>query len=61
MVVCRFEGEWRGDKKNGQGIMYFNGGDVFEGEWNNGHKHGRGVYRFANGDLYEGYIEEDKK
>lgn len=40
--------------RHGQGICYFQNGDVYFGEWNNDVFNGKGTYIFASGERYEG-------
>lgn len=55
-----YEGEWMGDRPNGQGSLTMKDkGEEYSGEFLNQKKHGRGLYKFANGDVYEGGWKED--
>jgi hypothetical protein len=56
-----YAGEYRNDKRNGQGkYSYFNG-DKYIGGWKDGEKNGHGTYTFANGDKYVGEWKDGKK
>ena len=49
-----YVGEWKADKKHGEGRMAFKDGAVYDGSWRHHKRHGRGVYRYVNGDSYVG-------
>ena len=59
-----YVGEWKDDKKNGQGKYIYgkgNGeGDKYEGEWKDDKKHGKGKYIWSNGDKFVGEFKDDK-
>lgn len=55
-----YNGQWKQDKRDGHGTLFFNGG-VFEGQWLRGGAHGEGKVRFKNGDTFEGHYAENKK
>jgi len=46
-LIWRWTGEWKNDKKEGEGRYTYVNGDVYSGEWVNGRKHGYGTYIFA--------------
>ena len=46
-----YEGEYKGDKKEGRGTCHYASGNVYEGEWKRGEREGRGTYRYADGDV----------
>jgi hypothetical protein len=50
---CKYDGEWKDEKKNGKGVYKFANGGKYEGEWKDGNKHGKGIYISANGDKYD--------
>ena len=56
-----YEGEWKDDKFDGYGVMYWKNSDFYKGEWKKGLKEGKGIYNFCNGDTYEGDFKNDKK
>ena len=56
-----FEGSWRGDVPDGQGVINFVTGGKYSGRMANGQRHGRGTYRFANGDVYDGEHSHDMR
>ena len=39
----KYVGEWRNDKMNGLGIMYYTNGTVYDGMWEDNMKHGKGL------------------
>ena len=50
-------GEWKADKKDGQGVYRFKEGDgysEYDGEWVAGKQEGRGEHTLANDDVYDG-------
>jgi mono/diheme cytochrome c family protein/uncharacterized OB-fold protein len=60
-----YEGEILNDKKHGQGVTTWGGGqwkgDRYEGQYKDNKMNGKGVYISANGDRYEGEWKDDKK
>jgi len=52
----RYEGEWKGDGRNGTGktVPGRMGDPIFEGTWENGNPCGVGVLTWPSGDRYEG-------
>ena len=57
----RYEGEYRDDKKHGQGTYTWADGTRYEGEYRDDKKHGQGTYTWADGTRYEGEYRDDKK
>jgi len=54
-------GELREGKRNGHGLYYYVGGDIYSGYWKNSKREGRGVYTWKNGRKYEGeYIQDSR-
>ena len=49
------------DKKNGDGIYYYDNGDKFEGKFIMGVATGKGNYYYNDGSEYEGEYVNDKK
>lgn len=47
--VGRYHGNYKDDRRHGQGVYYYDNGDIYDGEWRKGRKEGRGTYVFANG------------
>jgi len=52
--LCRYEGEWTKDKKNGKGTCYFPDKSVYEGCFANDLFEGYGKYSWPNNDIYIG-------
>jgi len=52
--LCRYEGEWVKDKKNGRGNCYFSDNSVYEGSFVNDLFEGHGKYSWPNNDIYIG-------
>ena len=57
----KYEGDWKDDKKNGQGTYIFPDGEKYEGEFNDDNFNGQGTYTFPDGEKYEGDWKDDKK
>ena len=55
-----YVGEWRNNKKNGQGKMTYKDGSVYYGHWKDDKRHGQDCkMTWTNGTIYEGDFEED--
>jgi hypothetical protein len=52
--LCRYEGEWVKDKKNGRGNCYFPDKSLYEGCFVNDLFEGYGKYSWPNNDIYIG-------
>ncbi len=50
----RYVGEFRDNKRSGQGTLTFANGDKFVGQWSDGKENGQGTYTFSDGDKYVG-------
>ncbi|MCL2061972.1 MAG: TIR domain-containing protein [Firmicutes bacterium] len=57
----RYEGEFLGKKKHGQGKFYFTNGDRYEGEFKDDRTNGQGKYFWVDGNRYEGEFKNDIK
>ena len=57
----QYDGEWKNDKKHGQGTKYFANNDRYEGQWNENKRHGKGTHTYANGDMYENLKRKKSK
>jgi hypothetical protein len=53
----RYEGNFNGGFRNGQGTYYWKEGDKYIGEWTEGHLTGMGTYYFNSGTSKFGYWE----
>lgn len=50
----RYEGNWLGDERHGQGTYIYASGGSYRGGWAEGWMHGLGCYTSVNGARYEG-------
>jgi hypothetical protein len=62
----RYEGEFRDDYRDGQGIYVWGdktpwAGDRYEGEYQRDLRHGWGVFQWGSGDRYEGAWQNDMR
>jgi hypothetical protein len=57
----KYVGEYRDDKRHGQGTSTYAKGDKYVGEFRDDKKHGQGIYSFANGDKYVGEFRDNKR
>ena len=59
----KYVGEWKDDKRHGQGTFTWGPGDFYGdqyvGEWKDNLFHGQGTYTFANGDKYVGEFKDN--
>ena len=53
-------GEWKNDKKEGQGDYHWADGDVYKGQWKNSKREGQGTQTFASGKVKTGQWKDDK-
>jgi len=53
----RYEGEFRGGKRHGQGTLVLSNGEKFVGEFNDDQINGKGTYHLLNGQTVEGQWE----
>ena len=59
--ALEYRGEFRNDKRNGQGVAIYGDGESYEGEWRDNKRHGEGTYRYRDGAVYVGGYVDDKK
>ncbi len=61
----KYVGEWKDDKRHGQGINTWGEGpnkdDKYVGEWKDEKQNGQGTYTWANGDKYVGEYKDGKR
>ena len=57
----RYVGEYKSNKKHGQGVYTAANGDSYSGEFKDGTYNGIGTYRFANGSIYSGEFKDGKR
>ncbi|CAE7834237.1 PIP5K4 [Symbiodinium necroappetens] len=56
----KYTGQWKGDKRDGNGLQEWPDGARFDGQWRNGLAEGFGKFIHADGDVYEGQWKDDK-
>ena len=56
----KYVGEFRDDKRSGQGTHTFPSGQKYVGEHRDDKKHGQGTYTFPDGEKYVGAFRDDK-
>ena len=54
-------GEWKDDKRHGQGTYTWVDGEKYVGEYKDNKRHGQGTYIWANGSKYVGEYKDDKR
>ena len=54
-------GEWKNDKRNGQGYFTTPDGETYVGEWKDDNRHGQGSATFPSGQTYVGDWKDDKQ
>merc|ERR1719199_1062305 len=57
---ARYKGQWRDQKRHGQGVLTGPSGQRYEGSFSNGRAHGQGTFIAANGNKYEGQWNMDR-
>lgn len=57
----RYAGEFKNNKKHGQGTYTVANGDQYSGEFKDGTFNGQGTYSFANGSRYAGDFKDGKR
>ena len=60
-IKAMYEGEYKDNKKHGQGTMIFPDKSKYVGEWVEDEMTGTGVYTYATGDTYSGTLLKGKK
>ncbi len=56
----KYVGEYKDNKRNGQGTDTFANGNKFVGKYKDNRRNGQGTYTFANGDKFVGEFKDDK-
>ena len=51
-------GEWKEDKRHGQGTYLWSSGNKYVGEWKANEQHGQGTENYSDGSKYVGYFKE---
>ena len=49
-----YDGEWKGNMRDGVGIQTWPDGAKYEGEWKENKAHGKGKFWHVDGDIFEG-------
>jgi hypothetical protein len=55
-----YEGEWKGQKRHGQGRYTWPDGTAYEGQWLDNAQHGQGKLFFTNGTSVEGFFVQNQ-
>jgi len=55
-----YEGEYKNDKRDGNGIYYYKTGEVYDGKWKNGLREGRGTFTWGDGSKWEGNFHHNE-
>ena len=53
-VLCKYQGDWKYDKRHGTGKCIYPNGDVYEGSLEKNQREGKGKYVWQDGKTYEG-------
>ena len=56
----KYVGEFKDNKRHGQGTYTWADGGKYVGEWKDNKRHGQGTYTWANGNKYVGEFKDDK-
>ena len=54
----KYVGEWKDDKKHGQGTYTHASGEKYVGEYKDNKKHGQGIYTWPDSDKYVGEFKD---
>jgi len=57
----KYVGEWKDNKKHGQGTYSWPSGSSYVGNWKDNKKHGQGTYTYQSGASYVGEYKNGKK
>ena len=49
-----YDGEWKGNNRDGWGVQTWKDGARYEGEWLYNKAHGKGMFFHVDGDIFEG-------
>ena len=58
-IIYTYIGNWKDNKKNGQGLITYSNGIIYDGYWINDKRYGEGTLN-DNHNIYEGFFEDDK-
>lgn len=56
-----YTGEWKDEKKHGQGTYKWSNGMTYEGAWENNQRNGYGKFTWPNKQMFEGEWKNDKR
>jgi NIMA (never in mitosis gene a)-related kinase len=57
----QYEGEMKGDKKEGKGVMIYKNGNKYDGYWKDDKKDGEGIFLLKSGGKYTGTFKNNVK
>jgi hypothetical protein len=60
-VYEAYVGEWRDNKRHGQGTCIWRNGETYVGEWRDDQRHGHGTCTWSDGKTYVGEWQGDKR
>ena len=60
-ATAKYVGEWRDNKRHGQGTYTYADGSKYVGEYRDSKSHGQGTYTFANGSKYVGEWRDEQR
>ena len=55
----KYEGEYKDDKKDGEGVFIWENGNMYKGSFCNDQKHGYGEMRWNDGSFFKGNWENN--
>ena len=56
-----YDGEWKNNQPNGEGILILTNGTKYKGGFVNGLEEGKGIQEDKDGHRYEGFFKQGKK
>ena len=57
----KYVGEWKDNKKNGQGTLFHSSGNKYVGEFKDNQRNGQGTNTWVSGDKYVGEWKDNKR
>ena len=58
---CFYDGNWKANRKHGQGTFKWPSGAIFTGEFKDDKRHGEGKFTYADKSTYNGGWVNDKR
>ena len=58
---CKYTGQWRAARREGEGTFTWADGSKYVGTWSSNLKEGHGELTLTSGDTYVGQFKQDKK